>query len=121
MTAILPKEDFAIPDLSPGESTPYCLVGTARAKAGHADELEERLLSLVEPTRAEHGVLEYHVHRDRNDSNCFIFYEAWRSAADLREHLSKPYIRGFLMERMNYLEEDMEIRWIRMASPYPKA
>jgi hypothetical protein len=79
-------DDVSLEDPTPRENTPYCLVGTARAKPGLADNLEQRLLSLVEPTRSEPGVLEYHVHRDRNDSDHFIFNEAWRSVSDLREH-----------------------------------
>lgn len=113
----MPDAAISLPDPLPGESSPYCLVGTARARAGRADALEARLLSLVEPTRSEAGALAYHVHRDRTDPDLFVFYEAWRSVEDLRAHLAQPCIVAFLAERMSYLERDMEIRWIRMLSP----
>ncbi|WP_259781153.1 putative quinol monooxygenase [Aestuariispira ectoiniformans] len=108
---------------APGEDeqAPYTLVGRARAKPGQADALEARLLSLVAPTRAEEGALEYHVHRDRQDPDCFVFYEAWRTVGDLERHLEQPYIRAFLAERMTYLAEDMDISWIEMRSGYGKA
>jgi hypothetical protein len=59
--------DISLPVPAPDETTPYSLFGLAKAKAGKADALAARLLALVEPTRSEPGVLQYHVHRDRDD------------------------------------------------------
>lgn len=110
---------IALPPPIPGETTPYCLFGTARAKPGLGNALGQRLLALVEPTRSEPGVLQYHVHRDRDDPGLFAFYEAWESADHLRAHLATPHIAAFLNERMNYLEDDLDIRFVRMVSPHP--
>jgi hypothetical protein len=62
------------------------------------------------------GVLEYHVFCDPHDANLFVFY-----AADLREHLAKPYIAVFPRGRLTYLEADLNIHWIAMVSPRCKA
>ena len=67
---------FALPEPDAEENGPYALVGTARAKSGQADALEAALLDLVAPTRLEDGALEYHVHRDRADTDLFFFFEA---------------------------------------------
>lgn len=112
--------EIQLPEPSNGEVGPYTLVGRARAKPGMAAALEKRLLAMVAPTRAEDGVLEYHVQRDRADDNCFVFFEAWRSLDDLKAHLAMPYVQDFLTSRMDYLEEDMSIQWLEMLSPYPK-
>jgi quinol monooxygenase YgiN len=94
------------------------LVGTARARSGQADALEQRLLALVEPTRREEGALDYHVHRDRADRDLFVFYETRSSIEALKRHLAQPYIEAFLADRMNYLEGDLDIRWLAMCSQF---
>ncbi|MGO4406260.1 putative quinol monooxygenase [Bosea sp. RAF48] len=109
--------DLPLPDAD--ETGPYALMGTARAKPGEADALETHLLSLVAPTRLETGALAYHVHRDRNDPDLFAFYEVWSSREALAAHLKQPYIAAFLADRTRYLEGDLQIRWLRMASRYP--
>lgn len=108
--------DLPLPD--DGETGPYALVGSARAKDSLADALEARLVSMVAPTRQEPGVLAYHVHRDRADRSKFVFYEAWRSVDDLRRHFDQPHVASFLNDRHSYLDGDLDITWLRMASPY---
>ena len=111
---------FALPEPDAEESGPYALVGTARAKSGQADALEAALLDLVAPTRLEDGALEYHVHRDRADTDLFFFFEAWASLDHLKAHLEQPYIQDYLSKRTNYLDGDMQVNWLKMASPYPR-
>ncbi|MFE6164189.1 putative quinol monooxygenase [Streptomyces sp. NPDC056486] len=65
------------------DQQPFTLVGTAHPKPERAAELKELLLSFVEPTRQESGCPEYHFHEDRDEPGVFVFYEAWRSRADL--------------------------------------
>ncbi|MGW4770547.1 putative quinol monooxygenase [Nocardia sp. NPDC004278] len=107
-------------DFVPSVDTPYALVGFARPKPERAAELRELLLSFVTPTRAEDGALEYHFHEDKNDPNTFVFYEVWRSKADLDKHLALPHLQAFWNNRMDYLEQDLDIRWLTMHSPYPR-
>ncbi|PVM88117.1 antibiotic biosynthesis monooxygenase [Caulobacter radicis] len=108
---------FGPPLPDAGETGPYALVGTARARPGMADQLEARLVSLVEPTRQEAGCVAYHVHRDRADRDLFVFYEAWSDRAALLKHFEEPYILGFLADRADYLDGELKVRWLRMSSP----
>ena len=39
-------------------------------------------------------------------------------AAHLQAHLAQPYIEDFLSQRHTLLDGEMEVRWLRMASPY---
>jgi quinol monooxygenase YgiN len=110
---------FALPEPDTGETGPYALVGQARARPGMADRLEQTLVRLVAPTRQETGALQYHVHRDRADPNFFVFYEAWASLADLQAHLEMPYIRSFLDGHTELVDGEMQVTWLKMASPYP--
>ncbi|MFE5938683.1 putative quinol monooxygenase [Streptomyces sp. NPDC056470] len=97
---------------------PFALVGLARPKPEQAEELKQLLLSFVEPTRQEPGCLEYHFHEDRNESGVFVFYETWRSQADLDAHLALPHMQAFWERRMDYLVTDLDIRFLTMHSPY---
>lgn len=98
----------------------YALVGFAHPKPERRAELRDLLLSFVTPTRAEPGCLEYHLHVDSADPSVFVFYEVWRSKADLDAHLALPHMREFWHSRMDYLTRDLDIRWIDMLSPYPR-
>ncbi len=109
---------FTLPIPDTDETGPYALTGQARARAGQAEALEAALIALVEPTRREDGVLQYHVHRDRADPDLFVFYEVWASLPHLEEHLKQPYVQEFLSIRHTLLAGDMDVRWLRMASPY---
>lgn len=115
------REAPGLPLPDEGENGPYALVGSAVAKDGLADALEARLVAMVAPTRQEPGVLAYHVHRDRADRSRLVFYEAWRSIDDLRRHFDQPHVASFLGERHHYLDGDLDITWLRMASPYATA
>ncbi|WP_083885549.1 putative quinol monooxygenase [Nocardia thailandica] len=96
------------------------LVGFAHAEPERAADLRDLLLSFVAPTRAEDGALEYHFHEDANRPGTFVFYEVWRSGADLERHLALPALRTFWDTRMDYLERDLDIRWLTMHSAYPR-
>ncbi|WP_331766398.1 putative quinol monooxygenase [Embleya sp. NBC_00896] len=100
---------------------PFTLVGFAHPKPERAAELADLLLSFVEPTRREAGCLQYHFHADRDDPSTFVFYEAWRSQADLDAHLQLPHMKAFWESRMDYLESDLEIHFLDMRSPYPQS
>lgn len=113
------NDAFELPEPNPGETTPYALVGQARALPGRADALEAELLALVAPTRSEPGMMQYHVHRDRADPDLFVFYEAWRSLGDLRRHLSTPHVSRFLARRSEFIAGEMAVNWLRMASAHP--
>ncbi|MGO4461177.1 putative quinol monooxygenase [Streptomyces sp. M-16] len=94
------------------------LVGTARPKPERAEDLKQLLLSFVEPTRQEPGCLEYHFHEDGEQPGVFVFYEVWRSRADLDAHLALPHLSDFWERRMDYLATDLELRFLEMHSPY---
>lgn len=95
-------------------------MGFAYAKPERAAELRDLLLSFVAPTRTEEGALEYHFHEDKDSPGTFVFYEVWRTKADLDRHLALPHLQDFWARRMEYLQRDLDIRWLDMQSPYPR-
>ncbi len=73
--------------------SPECtVVATFFAKPEKREELRDLLIALVSPTRAEGGCVDYNLHVDEQDPNVFMFYENWRTAGDLEEHLLMPYL-----------------------------
>lgn len=77
------------------------LVVTFTARPDSIDELRERLLGVVGPTRAEDGCLRYDLHEHPDDPLRLSFVEEWSSpdahaahdgtawVAELREHLPR--------------------------------
>ena len=70
-------------------------VAIARAKPGQEDELGRRMMSLIAPTLVEPGCINYDLHRSNTDSAVWIFYENWRSEADLNAHMKSQHFKDF--------------------------
>ena len=98
---------------------PLAVVGIARARADRVEELKDVLLSFVPLARAEPGCLDFHVHQDSADPRVLVLVEAWSSGGHLQRHLDQPYLAAFMAVRMRYLDEDIEVRSLRMQSPLP--
>ncbi|MGO3885903.1 MAG: putative quinol monooxygenase [Mycetocola sp.] len=101
----------------PSVSGPVALVGVARPRPERAGELAALLYSFVEPTRAEPGAVAYNLHTA--DNGDLVFYEHWRSAEDLAAHLALPHMRDFQDRRMDYLVEDLNVRWLTPVEAEP--
>jgi quinol monooxygenase YgiN/ketosteroid isomerase-like protein len=102
------------------ESTILSAVGVARAKPERAAELGALLASFAERSRREEGCLQSWIHQDLADPHQFVFYEMWASEKHLARHLEQPYMKDFLASRMDYLEQDLEVRQLGLAGPAPE-
>ena len=89
----------------------------AKTRPEKSDAFEAFFRGHVEASRAEPGCIEYHMLRDKQDPTLFIFYEIWASQADLDVHSNLPHMQQFRAMRMDYLEQDFDIRDIDMLSP----
>jgi quinol monooxygenase YgiN len=114
MPIVLPK----LPEPAPEETGPYCVIAKHRAKPGKADDYERRMLADLEKTRADPGALQFHIHRDRSDPNLFVIYEVWSDIHALSEHFKTPFVNQFVIDSAEYIEGNMEVQWIVMASEY---
>ena len=114
MAIVLPH----LPDTAPGEKGPYCVIARHRALPGMADAYERRMLADLEATRAETGALQFHIHRVRSDPNLFVIYEVWRDIEALRRHFETPYVQQFVADSAKYIDGEMEVQWLVMASEY---
>jgi quinol monooxygenase YgiN len=92
------------------------IIGTVTAKADTRDELLGLLAAQVAPTRAEPGCLNYDFHVDAADPCCFVFYENWRTQADLDAHLAMPHLAPLFSQLERLLAWPVEIRHLTMLS-----
>jgi quinol monooxygenase YgiN len=66
---------------------------------GRERELEEHLLSLAAPTRAESGCVVYDLYRSPDAPHEFLRFEIWTSEAALEAHKQTPHIRASFEKR----------------------
>ena len=92
------------------------VIGLVVAKPETREELREILEKQVAPTRAEAGCVNYDFHVDSENPNIFMFYENWRSRADLEEHLKSPHLQPLFGRLQELLDRPVEIKFYDMIS-----
>src|SRR5262245_17230139 len=114
MPIVLPD----LPEPTPGEKGPYCVIAVHRALPGRADAYEHRMLADLELTRKEPGCVQFHIHRDRSDPNLFVIYEVLKDVTALRSHFKTSYVQQFVSDSADYIDGDMKVEWLVMKSGY---
>ena len=92
------------------------LIGTVVAKNETREELRRILSAMVAPTRAEAGCINYDFHVDAEDPNVFVFYENWKSRADLDAHMNTPHLAPLVGRLDELLARPVEMRFVEMLS-----
>ena len=92
------------------------IIGMVVAKPEKREELRAILAAQVVPTRAEPGCMNYDFHVDAEDPNAFMFYENWRSRADLETHLRMPHLAPLQRRLDELLARPVEMRFHEMLS-----
>jgi quinol monooxygenase YgiN len=96
-------------------SVPLTLIARMRAKPGQEARLRQELNRLVRPTRAEQGCLTYELHQSQTDPALLMFYENWKSQADLDAHFETPHFKEFMGIFHEMIEGDMDLtQWTRV-------
>ena len=83
-------------------STEVRIVAEFRAVSGKAAALRDILSSLIEPTRAEAGCLQYDLHVDLADEHHLFFFERFVDVAAIESHNRTPHLLA-LGERLTGL------------------
>ena len=73
---------------------PLTIIARFRAKPRQESRALETLRSLLAPTRAESGCINYDLHQSIEDPALFIFYENWESAAHLEKHSQSQHLQA---------------------------
>jgi quinol monooxygenase YgiN len=77
------------------KSEQLIIIAESHAKPGCADALREKLLTMIEPSRAEPGCVQYTLHEDPAEPGHFYFYEVWKDAAAFEFHTQTPHFKAF--------------------------
>lgn len=85
------------------------LIATLTALPETREELHRLLVDQVGPTRAEHGCIDYNLHVDASDPCIFVFYENWKSQADLDAHMKMPHLEPLLSQIDRLLAKPIEM------------
>jgi quinol monooxygenase YgiN len=88
---------------------PLSVVAQLKSMPGKEDDLRRVLLSLIEPTRAEEGCIQYDLHVHATDPGRFVFYENWASREHLDRHLSSPHLTVAIGTAGDWLAEPPSI------------
>jgi quinol monooxygenase YgiN len=87
---------------------PLTIIAKLKAKEGCEEQLGAMLRSLLAPTRAEKGCINYDLHRSHDDPGLFIFYENWESRPLWEAHMKSPHLVEF-SEKQGALTESWEL------------
>lgn len=80
-----------------------------KARPGRREALQQGLLALVEPTRAEPGNLDYMLFELRDEPGTFYMREAFTNQAALDAHVAAPYFQAFAATLDDLLEEPLRL------------
>ena len=67
-----------------------------KAKSGNAEELRQRLLGMLTPTRAEDGCISYELHQVEGSPDEFFFFERWASTEAHHKHFETAHLQDLL-------------------------
>lgn len=93
------------------------LIATLTARPETREELFRLLVDQVEPTRDENGCIDYNLHVDAMDPHVFMFYENWKSQADLDAHMEMQHLKPLLSQIDRLLAKPIDIWRLLPAEP----
>ena len=85
------------------------IVAEFRALPGKADALRAVLASLIAPTRAEVGCLQYDLHVDLADADHLFFIERFVSVAAIDVHNAMPYLKALGDQIKDLIAEPVKV------------
>lgn len=85
------------------------VIASAKAKPGKEAELEQALLDVAGPTRAQPGCVSFSVYHSIEDSTILIGLERWASNEAHEQHLRGTHVQTFLSNIADILAEPPRI------------
>lgn len=93
------------------------IVARIKAKPGMETRMQQDLLSLLTPTRAESGCITFDLLKDIHDPTIFVLYENWKNPMALDDHFQQPYVKRVLQAYEETLAEPIEVLSLRKIEP----
>lgn len=89
------------------------IVARIKAKPGMEDRMQQDLLSLLAPTRAESGCITFDLLQDTGDPTVFVLYENWTDQSALNAHFQQPYVKQVLQAYEETLAEPINVMTLK--------
>jgi quinol monooxygenase YgiN len=90
-------------------ATHLTLLARLKSKPGKEAALQEALMAMVEPSRAEAGCINYDLHIDQSDESILWVYENWVDAEALVAHTKEPHYRALGEKKDALLAEPVQL------------
>ena len=91
--------------MSDMQITIVCLI---KAKQDKRQQVWQKLTDLASMTRNEKGHINYELHVCTTDECLFMIYENWKDQLALDNHMAQPYLKDFLAEQEELLEQPID-------------
>lgn len=85
------------------------VIASAKAKPGKETELEQALLEVAGPTRAQPGCVSFSIYHSLEDPTILIGLERWASNEAHEQHLQGAHVQTFLSNIAEILSEPPSI------------
>jgi quinol monooxygenase YgiN len=97
-------------------SLPIHVIARHFARPETVEEVRRTLLSLIDPSRAEPGCLNYELLQNADDPADFTFVETFASDEALKAHAAAPYIAGLAPRLKELIARPSEVSRYRVVS-----
>jgi quinol monooxygenase YgiN len=98
-------------------NSPLTIVARIKAKPGMEARMQQDLISLLAPTRAESGCTTFDLLQDTTDPTVFVLCENWKDQVALDAHFQQPYVKQVLQAYEETLAEPIEVLPLRKIEP----
>ena len=88
------------------------VVATIITKKEYVKEVGINLAKLLLPTRSEAGCVNYDLHQSIDNPEIYIFYENWKSEAQLDAHLKSKHITT-CMNKIDHMLEKVDVHKLK--------
>lgn len=96
------------------EDRPVTAVTLIHGIAGKEGDLQQHLLSLTGPTRAEEGCITYDLYQSPDRAHEFMRFEVWTSTEALEAHKKTPPLRASFEKRQREGWTTEILTWTRV-------
>ena len=79
------------------------ITAVLKAQPGKEDALRQTLHQVIPPSREEEGCLTYVLHESIDTPGTFVFYEKYKHAEALDDHVNSPHYQAYRKEAESLL------------------
>jgi quinol monooxygenase YgiN len=80
------------------------------------DDLKKELTELQRQTRLEKGCVTYDLHQSLDDESIFMFFEIWKSKADLEKHMRSAHFQKWSKKEKDFVRGPAQLLMMKKIS-----